>query len=123
MTGDEGLFAEEKVREKIEELWESVFMASSKVLNQHMKFGYEGVCKMASPTLEEMVKHLKVFDSLLDVLYLNSELFGIEYQEQRLILNARSQVASMEALMAAVKARNSEDYEKFVQQMDKQAVF
>ena len=123
MTEDTGLFADEDVKRKVEELWATVFSASSRVLQQHMKHGYDGVCQMAAPTLEEMVRQLKFFDSVLDVLYKYSEKFGIVYEQQRQILNARTQVASMESLMLALRAENRTDYDKLVQQIDRQAVF
>ena len=78
---------------------------------------------MASPTVEEMVRYLKFFDNVLDVLYQHNEKFGIEYEQVRQILNARAQVANMEALMLAVKASNREDYDAIVQRIDRQAVF
>lgn len=123
MTLGTGLFADDDVKKKVEELWALVFRASSRVLQQHLRQGFDGVCKMASPTVEEMVRYLKFFDNVLDVLYQHNEKFGIEYEQVRQILNARAQVANMEALMLAVKASNREDYDAIVQRIDRQAVF
>ena len=122
MTGDEGLFVDVEVKKKVEELWALVFSASAKVLKQHLTHGYDGVCKMASPTLEEMVGKLKFFDSVLDVLYLHAEQFGLDYEQERQILNARTQVSKMEALMLAVRAGKRDDYDAIVLQIDGQAV-
>ena len=120
---DSTLFADESIKKKVEELWALVFSASSKVLTQHIKKGFDGVCQMASPTVEEMVRQLKFFDSVLDVLYTYSEKFDIGYDQARQILNTKAQIANMEALMLALKADNREDYEAIVQRIDRQVVF
>ncbi|MCF8154862.1 MAG: hypothetical protein K9K35_02555 [Rhodoferax sp.] len=123
MTVDDGFFGQLAVVEKINELWGKVFLNSGKILNQHLKFGFDGVSLATDPTIQDRILGLQVFSAVIDVL-LNSKDAGVEleYEQQRQLLNAKLQITTMEQLAAAILAKNQADYDRAVEALDKQAV-
>lgn len=123
MTGNQEFFDQEEVKKKIENLWAKVFEDSNKVLHQHIKFGYDGVLVAKDPTIHERVLGLQLFSAVIDVL-INSSNAGVEleYEQTRQLLNAKSQITTMEQLAAALIAKNQADYYTAVAALDKQAV-
>lgn len=121
---DSAFFDSAVVVKKIEDLWAKVFLNSSKVLNQHFKFGYDGVMTATDPTIHERMVSLQVFSAVIDVLINNatSANLSLDYEQTRQLLNAKAQITTMEQVAAAILAKNKEDYEAAVEALDRQAV-
>jgi hypothetical protein len=125
MGGDKEFFGEEIVRQKVEQLWTKVFESSNKVLHQHKVFGYTGIAVIPSPSIEERIFTLQVFSTLIDFLLNADGKVGVDldYDQTRQLLNAKSQITTMEQLAAALKANNRQDYDVAVAALERQAVF
>lgn len=123
MSVEPDYFDQSEVVQKIEQLWSLVFENSNKVLHQHMKFGFDGVFEAKNPSIHERVLQLQLFSAVIDVL-LNASKAGVDlaYEQTRQLLNAKSQITTMEQLAAALVAKNRADYEAAVEALDKQAV-
>lgn len=123
MTTSGGFFTQAIVIDQIESLWAKVFGDSNKLLSQHLKFGYDGVRLLKDPTVNERVITLQWFSQVIDVL-INSNRAGVDlgYEQTRQLLNAKSQITTMEQLVAALIAENQEDYATAVAALDKQTV-
>lgn len=105
-------------RIRIEKIWAKVFESSNRIIFQHQKFGFQGVEQLPHPDVHMMVTQLKVFSALIDIILLD-----LPYNEQRMLLNAKRQIANMELLAVAVSTNNQQDYQSAVEALERQAVF
>lgn len=123
MAGNTEFFAQEIVKQKIEDLWSKVFESSNKVLKEHKVYGFTGIAVIPDPNVHERLVALQVFSAVIDVL-LNASKAGmeLEYEQTRQLLNAKSQITNMERVAAALTAENREDYDVAVEALDKQLV-
>lgn len=108
-----------EVARKVEELWEKVFKNSNEVLLQNARFGFDGV-KNGNPNIEERLFQLQAIEAIFDILLNTPLLGGLDYEQQRQILNAKQQITNMEMVAAAVKADKEEDYREAVAILEKQ---
>lgn len=110
-----------EVKEKVESLWAKVFQSSNNVLHQHKIFGFTGIELIPQPNIHERLVLLQVLSAIIDVL-LNSAGGVLEYEQQRQLLNAKSQITTMEQLATALKGNNQSDYEAAVAALELQTV-
>ena len=103
---------------RIERLWAFVFRASGKILQDAKVYGFDNLGDLPAPNIHDMVRHLKIFGAIIEVLYNEAE----DYDHQRQLLNARSQITTMERVAAALEAGRREDYETAIEALDKQCV-
>lgn len=115
---EEGLQVSAEVQERVEKLWSLVFTASAKIIKDAKIYGFTGIGQLPAPNVHDMVRHLQVFGAILDILYS----FDQPYEQQRQILNAKRQIATMEQLAAALIADKKEDYEEALAALEKQCV-
>lgn len=117
------LFADAEIKQKVEEVWAKVFEASNRVLKHANNFGFSMMEIVPSPNIHEMLTTLQIFSSVLDILINHADKLGIEYDETRLMLNAREQLTRMERVAFALKANNKEDFDLWLRELERQAVF
>lgn len=108
-----------EITTKVGELWEKVFTNSNEVLHQNSRFGFDGV-KNGDPNIEERLFQLQVIGAALDILQASSVFGGLDYEQQRQILNAKQQITNMEMVAAAVAANQEGDYLKAVEALETQ---
>ena len=119
MSNSTNFFDRDDVKVKVEQLWAAVFESSSKVLEQHTKFGFDGVAMAKDPSLADRVTNLQILGAVIDVLLKpNSTVGDLEYEQQRQLLNARAQITTMEQLAAAMQVKNEADYLRAVEALD-----
>ena len=117
------LFSDAAIKQKVGKVWEKVFTASSKVIKHANNFGFLGMEIIPSPNIHEMLVAMQMLSSIIDILITNAEKLGIEYEETRLMINAKEQITRMERLAAALVANNRDDYEQALASLEKQAAF
>ena len=117
------LFQDAAIKQKVEEVWSKVFEASNKVLKHANNFGFTLMEIVPSPNIHEMLATLQIFSSVIDILLNHADKLGIDYDETRLMLNAREQLTRMERVAFALKANNKEDFDLSLEALEKQAVF
>ncbi len=103
---------------RIEKLWAIVFQSSNQVLHQHKKYGFDGFELIPRPNVHDMLVTLKIFGAVIDVL-IDADL---EYEQQRQLLNAKTQITNMERLALAINANSRGDYEDAAEAIERQAV-
>lgn len=116
------LIDDDVIKSKVDELWSKVFQESNRVLKQADDYGFLGIERIPSPNIHQILLSLKVFDALIDILLANADVAALEYDQERQLLNAKSQLVRMGRLAAALRANNREDYEKAVEELQQQAV-
>ncbi len=126
MNGEDiiqGLLADAAIKVRVEQVWAKVFEASSKVLKHANNFGFSLMEIVPSPNIHEMLVQLQIFSSVIDILVNNAEKLNIDYDDTRLMLNAKEQITRMERIAAALKAENKKDFTEALEQLEKQAPF
>ncbi|KQW38562.1 hypothetical protein [Rhizobacter sp. Root404] len=103
---------------RIEAVWAIVFSSSNQVLRDAKLYGFEALGDLPSPNIHDMVKLLKVIGAMIDALYA----FDQPYEQQRQLLNAKSQITNMERLGSALLAGERGDYEEALAALEKQCV-
>ncbi|WP_374697276.1 hypothetical protein LQZ44_11895 [Alcaligenes nematophilus] len=115
------LWAKEKIKAQVEKVWAIVFQNSNTVLRQHKNYGFLGIERIPTPNIHEIVVQLRGFDALLDILLANAQdIADVEYEQQRQLLNAKSQLVAMGQVAAALKAGNLKDFEEAIARLQKQ---
>ncbi|MHB1299321.1 MAG: hypothetical protein ACYCY8_00450 [Burkholderiales bacterium] len=117
------LLEDSDIKDKVIEVWSKVFEASNRVLKHANNFGFSLMEIVPSPNIHEMLAALQIFSSVLDILINHADKLGIEYEETRLMLNAREQLTRMERVAFALKANNKEDFDLSLAALEKQAAF
>ncbi|CAN5556999.1 hypothetical protein BH11PSE7_BH11PSE7_12240 [soil metagenome] len=117
MDGDTESFDVEQNKQLVEKFWASTFQSSNRLIVAIRNFGFAGIEKLPAPGLEEMLITLQEISSVMDGLVLISE-----YDDVRLLLNAKQQIIFMEQLATAWRARNQEDFDAALEKLEKQAV-
>lgn len=126
VTGEQAiqeLFQDAEIKKKVEEVWAKVFHAGNKVLQHAKQYGFLGMEIVPKPNIHEMMVSLQLFSALIDVLITNADSLGIEYDETRLMLNAKEQITRMERVAVALRANNRGDFEAAVKVLETQAPF
>lgn len=118
MAGDAEFFDVEQNKQLVEKFWGITFKSSNRLISAIRNFGFAGVEKMSAPGLEEMLITLGEISSVMDGLVLISE-----YDDIRLLLNAKQQIIFMEQLATAWRARNQKDFDEALATLQKQAAF
>lgn len=108
---------------QVEKLWAKVFESVTQVIRQTKVFSMTDMGVVPNPNIHQMLARLQIFDDVIDVLVKNAETFGLEYDQTRLLLNCKVQIANMERLAAAVNASDEANYNAAVKALETQAPF
>lgn len=119
---NEEYFFDELIKNKVLKYWEIVFSASGKVIKQHKDFGFNGM-HIPDPNVHTMVVYLRMHEEILQVLFDNATLLGLDYEQIRMILNAKEQISRMERVASALKAGNKEDFDTAMAELERQVAF
>jgi hypothetical protein len=111
-----------KFPEEAERLWAQVFKASNRVLHQHKMHGFDGIELVPNPNIHDVVVTLKAFDTAIESLIEAADLVNMPYESRQQLLNAKAQIANMNQLASALKAKRQKDYDAAVEALQKQAV-
>lgn len=114
------LIDDAEIKARVNIVWEKVFHASNIVIVQAKKFGFLGMDIIPDPNIHQMLVTIRLLDDQIDT-FVGDE--NIEYGEERLMLNAKKQLAKMEIVAAALKANNREDFDTAIAELEGQAAF
>jgi len=107
------------IKVRINKVWEEVFEASGVVITQAKKFGFLGMAIIPNPNIHQMLVTIRLLDSQIDTFIADD----LEYEEKRLMLNAKKQLTKMEVVAAALKENNRGDFDAAMKEMETQAAF
>ena len=105
-------------QQRIEQVWSTVFRSSGKVLLDAKIYGFEALGELPAPNIHDMVRNLKVYGAIIDILYEGN----LPYEQQRQLLNAKNQITNLERVAAALIAGCRADFESALSALEKQAV-
>ena len=115
------LIDDQAIKDKVQKLWELVFSASNKILVDEKRFGFTGIGVIPDPNIHQMIAVIRSIDEgLMTVL---QEFSDLQYDETRLILNAREQISRMEVVAIALKLNNKELFDEAIKRLEEQATF
>ncbi len=111
---------ESKATAKLLEFWSKVIGVVNFVLAGHGKFGFNAIDKNLHPSLDELAVHLAAVESVLNT-FLGSGL--LDPEETRKAFNAKQCILKLRWLAEAVKASDSDEYHKIINDLTQQADF
>ena len=100
---------------------EGEFAASNKVLVDEKRFGFLGMEAIPDPNIHQMMVLLRALNAAL--VSIPEEFGTLQYEENRLILNAREQITRMEMVAAALKANDRDGFDEAIKKLEAQAAF
>jgi hypothetical protein len=121
-NADSSLMNDPKVTELVYKVWSTVFGASNEVLLHADKYGYHGMTIVPNPNIHEILEQIKVMSVHLNNLSLLVN-GSFDYEQNRLLLNAREQMMRMERLALALTNDKREDFDEQLALMKSQGVF
>lgn len=115
------LYDNADIKERVDRIWAVVFQSSNAVLRQSKVYGFYCMQEVPDPNIHGMLLQLQVFSSVMDILIVNGLDAGMEYDQTRLLINAKEQLTRMNRVAAALKANNLEDFNEAIKELDNQA--
>lgn len=115
-----GLFDDAQIKERVNKVWEAVFSASNKIVVQAQNYGFHGIELIPNPNIHVILGQLRILCAIMGSILTSEDL---DYEETRLILNAKEQLTRMELVSLALLAGNREDYDRAISELERQAVF
>ncbi len=119
----EHLSDSQEINERVKKMWAVVFQHSNMVLRQASTFGFYCIQEIPDPNIHTMLVNMRVFSSVMEVIIASANEIELGYEQTRMLLNAKEQLTRMERLAAALKADNKEDYNKAIEDLERQATF
>jgi hypothetical protein len=114
------LFDEVQIKERVNKVWDAIFSASNKIIVQAQNYGFHGIEAIPNPNIHVILGQLRILSAVMGSILGNEDL---EYEETRLILNAKEQLTRMEIVALALQAGNRNDYDKAISALESQAAF
>lgn len=119
---DNTLMNDPRITRLVFDVWNEVFKASNEVLLHAERYGYSGMTIVPDPNIHGILEQVKVMSRSLDTLSVLAN-GGFDYDENRLLLNAREQMTRMERLALALTNDKRGDFDVELALMKSQAVF
>lgn len=113
------LLDDEIIKQRVVEAWEAVFSASNIVIQHAKHFRFDGML-VANPNIHQLLVPVRLLEQWIDV-FLSNE--AMEYDQIRMMLNAKQQLLRMEIVAAALEADNREDFDRAMAEIENQAQF
>lgn len=114
---------EAAVKERVERAWASVFRTSNAILHHAKYYGFYCMQEIPDPNIHAMLVRLQMFTALIDIIIAQDDVPGVEYEQTRLMLNAKEQLTRMGRVAVALKANNREDFDRAISEVEAQAAF
>lgn len=113
------MLGDAEVAALVQVAWEQIFRVSGIVAHHAKTYGFIGM-DMPDPNIHHMILAVRMVNSALETL-LTDEL--LEYEEKRLLLNARKQATNLESLVVALQNNNRADFNEALACLNRQAAF
>lgn len=107
----------QQLSELLGKVWHNVVTIVNKLLDTHRKYGYANFEEELKPSIEELIEGFKEVDSALTGL-METDL--LNFEEYKNAINSKQCILNMNLLAAALKAGAKEDYERIIDELDKQ---
>lgn len=118
----EGLYAQAAIREKVLAVWDRVFKASNKVIQDAKNYGFLGMDVAPDPNIHTLLVSSKFLAEIVTFLVDQAEQRD-DIDSVRMLLNAKAQLLRLERLANELKANNEEGFNSVLSELNAQAVF
>jgi hypothetical protein len=118
----EGLYAQAEIREKVLAVWDRVFKASNKVIQDAKNYGFLGMDVAPDPNIHTLLVSSKFLAEIVTFLVDQAEQRD-DIDSVRMLLNAKAQLLRLERLANELKANNEEGFNSVLSELNAQAVF
>ncbi|MEJ5149805.1 hypothetical protein [Comamonas sp. MYb396] len=115
-------FADAQVDEatlKVEKVWGEILRVTDRLLQAHHHFGFSNIQENVSPTIEDMLKSLRILEVILDALVSGPT----DVDCTRILLNAKQAILNIEAVNLALNSKDVDGYELAMNRLNNQAPF
>jgi hypothetical protein len=82
-----------------------------------------GMESAPNPNIHMMLINLQMFDALINIILTNAEVFDVDYEDTKLLINSKQQIIRMDRVAAALQANNLNDFNEAMIELERQAVF
>lgn len=101
----------------LSKVWHNVVSVVNKLLETHRKYGYAQFQEELNPSLPELLEGFKHVDSALTALMESGHL---TYDEFRDAINSKQCILKMKLLSGALEAKEQNDYERIIAELEAQ---
>jgi hypothetical protein len=116
------LYANQVIRQQVQEIWGRVFAASNKAIQDAKSYGFLGMEVAPDPNIHTMMVSAKLYAEVMNMLVLEAE-HRDDTESVRLLLNAKQQLIRLERLANELKANNEDGFNEILAELKSQAVF
>lgn len=113
------LFDDAIIKARVHKVWEEVFNASSIIVRHAKEYGFLGMTIIPDPNIHQMLVTISLLDAHIDTFLREA----FDYDEKRLLLNAKKQLTQMEVVAAALSENNRSDFDVAMKGLEGQAAF
>jgi len=117
------LFDGEVIKKEVHTMWEEVTSNTNSVIANAETYGFSLIEVILDPDIDQMLTALRGIEGILDVIIDRGFFNEMEYDETRLVLNARESIRKMEYVAIALKENNEVEFEKAVKDLKLQVSF
>ncbi|WP_457325255.1 hypothetical protein [Roseateles sp. P5_E11] len=110
-----------EARDAVEVVWGKIMTVAQEVVKSHEQLGFELISKKINPSLADIVRSLRVIETLLNTLMCAVEEEDLSLNRQW--LNAQQQIHLIEVASLATHTNDEHEYHKAIEALKKQAVF
>ena len=111
-----------EVKERVDKIWEQVFMYSNKILRAAELYGFVLLPEDTSLDLHAMVFRLHMLTASMQYAIDHGPALGLDNTRINMILNAREQLRRMKRLSGALELNDLNEYSLTIAELEKQAV-
>jgi hypothetical protein len=111
------LFDDEDIKKQVIEVWATVFSASNIVIQHAKQFGFDGMVVVPNPNIHQLLVPVRLLSQWIEVFLCEN----MEYDQVRLMLNAKQQLLRMEMVAAALEAGDLENFNRTMEEIQNQA--
>lgn len=112
------LYDSDEVKRRVDKVWERVFLNCNSVLRQSKIYGFYCCQEVPHPNMHALIVHLNIFSAVMNILVTQGMETGVDYDQTRLILNAKEQLTKMERVAAAINANNKKDFKIAIKDLE-----
>lgn len=108
----------------VAQLWDGVFHTSNVVITNSKLYGFVGIQLIENPNIRQLLASMSVVSTMLDKIMeaaSSPNTPDVGHDNMRMLLNARKQVAQLEAVAVALAANDEALYNEEVEKLELQA--
>lgn len=124
MSNVSDFFDDEEIKREAELLWAGVFQGTYNVLKTADAFGFDEIEIKSNPNIYELIAVTETLEFWLDKAIARlQDMNDTDHALIRMIFNAKHQVSAMQQMVAGLKTKDRDLYDKALERLRTQAQF